>query len=547
MHLRNSSLGALLGVFTASACVGDIGVNDKNKKDGDGELPAFAPAEATIHRLTAPQVQNTYVALLGEPLVVPTELPNDDVLYGFTSISAAGSTISSLDAEKYENAAYDVLDQVWADAPRRASLVGCEPAAAEDPCVRDFFEQFMMRAWRRPIDAPEVDGVLGVVTDVAADLGDPNLGIKYGVAAVLQSPSFLFRVEIGEPDPERTELLRFTSWEMASRLSYLLTDGPPDDDLTLLAATGALVNPDTVAAQAARLVDDPRARPALLRFFGDFMNLTKLDTLDKDPDKFPAFSAALGPAMRTEIERMFELVVFEKQGDFRQLFTTRDTYINEELAKVYGIGGVTGPEFRPYTLPEGERAGVLTTPGFLALNAHKTQTSPTHRGRFIRLNLLCQEVPPPPPGVDTSLPDTPGQTLTLRQRLEVHRENDQCRSCHAMMDPMGFALENFDAVGTFRTVDENGLPIDAVSEVDGSYVGGPNELGPVVAQLPQVGACVARRFYEHAGGHVAVGSEEVAIEALVEGFVTTNYDFKQLVVALVTNEGFRYTTSPAAE
>lgn len=540
MHVRSS--GASLLVLLLAGCVGDIGSDDK-KGGVDPNADAFIPSQPTIHRLTTAQLQNTWVALLGEPLVLPTELPNDDLLYGFTSIAAAGATISSLDAEKYENATYDVLDQVWADAARRDELVGCVPSAVSDPCVREFLEGFAKKAWRRPVEAAEIDGILAVGEGVSADLGgDVQLGVKYATATVLQSPSFVFRVELGEPDPEREGQLRYTSWEMASRLSYLILDAPPDDMLMLAAETGALTNAEQVRIEAARLVDDPRARPALTRFFGDFMTIQKLDSLDKSPDKFPQFSATLGPAMRLEIERMFENIVFEEEADFRSLFTTRETYINEELAAVYGIENISGPDFRPYVFPEGSpRAGLLTTPGFLAVNAHKTQTSPTHRGRFVRLNLLCQDVPPPPPGVDTSLPEpAPGETQTLRQRLQVHREKPECRSCHEMMDPIGFAYEGFDAIGSYRTADENALPIDSTTELNGQAVDGPIQMGQLVAELPEVGACIARRFYEHAGAHLATGNEEVAVRALVEGFVSTNYDFKEMVVTLVTNDGFRY-------
>ncbi len=547
---RSKAAGVL--ALTLTACVGSIDGDDPGKGPGGGTDPAdqFLPAAPTIHRLTAPQLHNTWLTLFGEPLALPTDLPKDDQLYGFSSIAAAGTTISSLDAEKYEAATYGVLDQVWADAARRDALVGCAPATVSDPCVRDFLETFAKRAWRRPIDPLEIEGVLSVGEAVSADLGgDVPAGIKYATAAILQSPSFLFRIEVGEPDPEVVDAqgnpaLRYTSWEMASRLSYLILDAPPDDVLLLAAETGALTNPEQVRIEAARLVDDPRARRALGRFFGDFMTIHKLDALDKSPDKFPQFSATLGPAMRVEIERMFENIVFEEEADFRQMFTTKETYINEELAKVYGIPGITGPDYQPYVFSDSDpRGGLLTTPGFLAVNSHKTQTSPTHRGRFVRLNLLCQDIPPPPPGVDTSLPEpAPGETKTLRERLQVHREKPECRACHEMMDPIGFAYEGFDAIGAFRTVDENGLPVDVTTDLNGTPVAGPTEMGQLVAQLPEVGACIARRFYEHAGGHLATPNEEMAVEALVETFVATNYQFKELVVALVTNDGFRYAT-----
>jgi hypothetical protein len=521
---------------------------DTGSDDDAGELPDadLQPAPPTIHRLTQFQLHNTYAAVLGDPLERPSMLPPDDLLYGFTSIAAASTTISPLAAEQYEAAAYFVLDQVWVDPVRRAMLVGCEPAAASDPCVADFFAAFAKAAWRRPVTTAEVDHLVALTETITADLGDVNAGMKHAAASVLQSPHFLFRVEVGVEEPEVPGLLRYTSWEMASRLSYLILAAPPDAELVALAEADELDSVEAIEAQALRLLDDPRARPALLSFFRDIMNLTKLDALDKSVEQFPQMSATLGASMRVELERMFETTVFEESGSFRDLFTTRTTHINEDLAKVYGIPGITGPEFRPHTFAEdSHRAGMLTSAGFLAVNAHKTQTSPTHRGRFVRIQLLCQDVPPPPDGVDTSLPapdpDAPPQTL--RERLEIHRVAEQCVGCHQLMDPIGFAFENFDAIGAYREVDEQGLPIDSVTDVDGIPVSSPAELGEVVAQLPAAGSCIAQRFYEHASAHLVELGEQAAVQELIDTFVASDYDFRSLVVALVVNDGFRYATA----
>ncbi len=519
--------------------------------DPEGEASGTATtesalAEATLHRLTRPQIQNAWRDLLGAPLAMPADLPADDVLYGFSSISAARSTISPVDAEKYEAATYHVLDQVFADPLRLEALTGCPAPKVGDPCVDGFVGTFAAKAWRRPAAGDEVAALLALGSKVAADLGDPVQGLKFMLAGVLMSPHFLFRVEVGEPGPEA---YRYTSWEMASRLSFLLLDAPPDDELRAAAKSGELVTSGGVRAQATRLLDDPRARVALTRFFRDFMNIGGLDGLDKQPDKFPQITATLGPSMRIEIERMFEENVFEREGDFRDLFTTRDTYVNEDLARVYGIEGITGPDWTPITLPDdGKRAGILTTPGFLALNAHKTQTSPTRRGRFIRLNLLCQDIPPPPPGIDTTLPDAdPTKPTTLRERLDAHRKDPACAGCHQKMDPIGFTLERFDSIGAYRDMDENNLPIDSASEIDGAPVEGPMDMTALIAALPEVGACVARRFYEHGGAHLAGKGDEPSVDALVADFVGSNYTFKELVLALVTNDGYRYASPPAQE
>ncbi|MFO0549941.1 MAG: DUF1592 domain-containing protein [Polyangiaceae bacterium] len=553
------AFGAILGAWTASAalagCTGEIGPNETDTSAGGGDaLPAFSPAAPTLHRLTTPQLENAWVDLLGEPLTIPDDLPADDVLYGFSSIAASSSTISSVDAEKYEAATYAVLDQIWADPTRLEALVGCgaPPFAMNDVCVTTFISEFAVRAWRRPLADGELGALFALGTDVAASLGDGTKALEFTLAAVLLSPHFLFRVELGEPTigPSGEPALRYTAWEMASRLSFLVTDGPPDDALLGAAASGELDDPAVLREHAERLLDDPRARKALVRFFREFMMVRNLDQLDKNAEKFPQLTTTLGPSMRVEIERMFENVVFEERADFREIFTTRETYLNEDLARIYGIEGITGADFTPVTLPDdGRRGGLLTTPGFLAMNAHQTQTSPTHRGRFIQINLLCNDIPPPPPGVDTTLPEPePGAPqTTLRQRLDEHRDDPACAGCHMRMDPLGFAFENYDALGVYREVDENGLPIDASAELEDEPLVGGVAMGAAVAELPEALACVARRFYEHAGAHLAGDGDERSVHALVESFVADDYDFRELVIALVVNDGFRFASLETEE
>ncbi len=536
------------GALALGGCVGVIG-------DGDGRgtgsvVPAVAPAEPMMVRLTGPQLYNTYLALLGEPLELPT-LPQDDQLYGFTSLSAATKTIAPVEAEQYEAAAYAALDSIWVDASRLDALVGCDTIAITDDCVQAFVADFAARAWRRPVTTEEIDDVVAVGLEAADKMDAPSQGTKYALAVVLQSPHFLFRVAIGEPSssggPSSGGWLRFTSWEMASRLSYLITDAPPDAALRAAAEADELVDEVAVRAHAERLVDSPAARPALVAFFRDFMNIGRLDELDKDPEQFEQLTPTLGRSMRLEIERMFEGVVFEKQGDFRQLFTTRDTYVNGELAAVYGLEGIDGADFSPVTLPEdGRRGGLLTTAGFLAMNAHKTATSPTHRGRFVRISLLCQDVPPPPPGVDTTIPPAGEQAQTMRDRLAAHVEDPACKTCHQMMDPIGFGLEHYDAIGAWREQD-GGLPVDATTDLDGRPFEGGVELGGLMAELDTVGACIARRFYQHATTHLEGSEEEPFVDDLVSAFVASDYDFKALVVEAVVNGGFRYAVAPEEE
>jgi hypothetical protein len=533
--------GAAFAAGVAAGCDGVIG------GDGDADSSA-APkqtvaAEPAIARLSRDELANSWRALFGA-ITLPTDLPGDDQLYGFSSIAQARSTISPLDLEKYETATYGVLAQVFDDATKRAAFVGCTPATAMDACAKGYLAKLGRRVWRRSLTEVEIANLVAVSASVSADLGDIWEGLRYASAAVLLSPNFLFRVDIGKLDSASGQY-RYTSLEMASRLSFLILDAPPDDELLDAAEKGDLEDVEVVKKRAEKMLDKPEARAALTRFFRDFMSIGRLDQIDKSPTLFPAFTATLGASMRTEIEMMFAANVFDSSGDFRDLFTTRETFVNDELATGYGISNIQGATFQKVTLPDdGHRAGLLTTPGFLAMNAHKTATSPTHRGRFIRLGLLCEDIAPPPPGVNTTLPaPDPKKPTTLRERLEEHRKNPTCAACHARMDPIGFGLEHYDALGQYRDTD-NKLPVDSSSELDGKPFDGGVELGDLVAQLPEVGNCVARRFYQHATEHLDKAGEAPAVDALVQAFVASDYNFKQLVLALVVNDGFRYTSRP---
>jgi len=564
MRLETAALFASL-IFGLVGCVGSVGdpgvdldgtASGPDGGDGDGDGgggdrpdgPAeFAPPPPTIHRISSSQYANAVTQLFGA-LDVP-EVPGEDLSkYGFSSVDLATRTISRVELEQYESAAYAVVDQVWADPARREALLGCSPTSAADPCVRDFFTQFARSAWRRTVEPEELDQICELAEKLASDLADRWKGLRYALASVLLSPHFLWRVEMGEPDPE-TGLTRYTSGEMASRLSFLIWDGLPDAELLDLADDDALRDVDAIREQAQRMVDDPRARPALTKFFREFMLLVNIDDeLSKDPAQFPQLTETLGQSMRLELEKGFEDVVFEEEGDFRKVLTTRETFLNRELAELYGVGDLLdGDEFQKVTIPESShRAGLLTRSGFLANNAAKNAyeavTSPTHRGRFVRLKLMCLDVAPPPPGTDTTIPDVdPGAPATLRERLNDHAQEPACVGCHNLMDPIGFGLENYDAIGAWRTKDE-GISIDAVTELDGTAFEGGVELGVTLAELTSVSDCIARNYFSYASGRPDdfYGGDERPLATLIENFAASDYDLKTLVVDLVVNEGYRF-------
>lgn len=515
------------------------------------DAPLAAPTAAgpaRLHRLTVAQYQAAARDLLGV-VQAPADLPADSPLHGYSSVGSSEVTIAPRDLELYEGAALELAGQVFNDAKARLALVGCDPAAPPggDDCARAFLERFAARAYRRPLtgagtDDDEALPLLELTRRVGTALGSPWEGLRYAVAAVLQSPHFLFRVELGEDDPNLPGRRRYSTHEMASRLSFLLTGGPPDDELRDAAERGALTETGPLAAQAERLLAAPAARAAVSAFFGEYLNLSRLATLSKDRALFPQVTPPLLAAMSHEVLRDVEDVVFTRRADVRELWTGDRTYVNAGLAALYGLPPPDKPEadgFAAVTLPaQSRRGGLLGTAALLALNANATVTSPTHRGKFVRAQLLCQDIPPPPPGVTTSLEPPNGTPTTLRQRLEKHRESPACRGCHERMDPIGLGLENFDAIGAFRDK-ESGLAVDARGDLDGAPFIGAGDLGALVAMQPTLAPCLARQIYRHGTGHTEGEAQAPLINELSTALSGSGYRLTDLLKALILSDGFR--------
>jgi len=516
---------------------GDSG-SDEDGSSGDGDSFEFDPAPAVLPRLTALQYRNSLEALLGEGLPVVAVEPDTNP-YLFFSIGATSTTLSEFGVQMYEEAAESVSAAVFEDETRRVDLVGCTPSAPGDACVEAFIASFGRRAFRRPLSGVEQARWLGAATDLAD--GDPWLGVQMAVAGMLQSPYFLYRVELGEPDPDDASRLRYTSFDMASRMSFLLWNTTPDDALLDAAEAGELLDDEGLVAHAERLVEDPRARGAAQDFFAQYFDLGRLDGVTRDPSVYPLFSDTLPEAMRNEAMLLVDDFVFRRDADIRGLYSTRTTFVNDGLAALYGLEapGATSVAFVPVELPEdGPRAGMLTFSAFLTMNAHETENSPTLRGKYVRERVLCQPVPPPPDDVDTSIPADTGEGKTLRERLEAHRENPECAACHAFIDPPGFLFENFDPVGSYRTLD-NGYPIDASGDLDGEALADARGLADLLGQDSRVGQCIVTQLFRHSTGRLEEASELAALVDLDAQFEARGYRFRELLTMLVAHPSFR--------
>ncbi len=507
----------------------------------DAGIVAFTPAPLGLRRLTVEQHRRALATLVGSD-VVAGGFEQQIRTAHFGTVWAARGTFSPLSIETLEAQTMTAIAAVFSDSNRRRALVGCEPQGASDPCVARHFASFASRAFRRPVDPAEVQRYQALVSALVADSVEVWEAIGDATAGILQSPGFLYVLEEGEADPTDGSRLRLTSREMATRLAFFLTGTLPDAELVAAGERGDLVDVVSVRHHASRLQADPSWSVTARQFWDELLDVPQVGALQKT-------STLVTPTLLASQQRELEFLVGSLLGpdaNLRDLFVATNTYVNFELAAFYGLPAPPGEGFSRVELPPGSaRGGLLGTAAFLSLNAHVAHTSPARRGGFVRERLLCQTISPPPPGLDTSIPlqpvDAPPQTL--RQRLEGHTKRASCAGCHSLMDPIGFGLEAFDAVGRERTM-EDGLAIDARGDLDGVAFKGPRELGAALAADERTATCLTRQLYRFASGHVETEGEAPVISDLAGKFRTSKQPLRNLFLDVATSDGFRFGSLP---
>ena len=510
-----------------------------------GATPApedVEPGPVSMRRLTRVQYQRVVADLFGSAVVVPPLAEPDIAQGGLLSVGAADTTFSPRGVASLEDAAYAVAAQAMADPEARAATVPCRPAGIVDAaCARTALEALGLRAWRRPLTGEELDRLVGIAAQSAEALGDFFAGFEYALAALLQSPHFVFRVELGAGAVSER---RFDDFALASRLSFFVWNTAPDQALLEAAASGALSTEAGLRVQAERLLASPRAREGLGNYFSEQLSLYKLDALAKDPTLFEHFDTELGPDAREETLRFLLHTVFDADADFRDVMTSRESFLNPRLASLYAVPAPTLDGFRQVALPaSAERAGLLSHASVLNLNAHQTSSSATLRGKFVRTVLLCQPIPPPPVNVDTSIPEPSATARTLRERVKVHLESPACASCHSLLDPIGLGLENYDAVGRWRQRD-NDAPIDATGDLDGVRFDGPIELGQAIRDHEAFAPCVVRTLARYATGRVEAPGENVLLDDLSARFAALDYRLQPMLLEVIMSPMFRNAGAP---
>ncbi len=505
-------------------------------------MPDVSPEPPTLRRLSNVQYTNTVRDLFGDEIIIPGELDPDERVYGLVAVGASRTSYSPRGVENIESSSYLLAEQAMAPE-RRDAFVPCTPqGVTDDDCAETVITAFGRRAWRRPLTADEVTRFTRVARTAATTLGDFHDGLEYAIAGLLQSPDFLYRVELGQVDPTGELGHRYDDWEMASRLSFLLWNTTPDDELLDAAAAGDLTNESGLLAQTERLLASPRSTDGLVAWFDDWMHLAELDELYKEPLVFPHMSDTLGESARQESERLFKMVAIDRGDDLRDLITSRRTFIDRELAALYDVQAPARDGFAAHEHPEdSQRRGLLGHASFLALNAHPVSTSATLRGKFVREVFLCAELPGPPAGVDTSIPPVTEQARTLRDRVQQHLVDPSCAGCHENMDLVGLAFENFDGIGRYRTLEE-GVPIDSSGELDDVPFDNAAGLAEALREHPDLGPCITKTLVRYANGYREDLGQLEALSWLADDFAAGEYRLEPLLLQLTSSPLFRATS-----
>lgn len=489
-----------------------------------------APAEARL--LTRSEYRRSVQDLLRTDLDPTGSFPSEPVVAGFEN-DASSHRANPLLVEKHAEAAA----RLAADLVERGmdAVFTCQDDLSDSSCAAAFIQAFGLRAYRRPLTAGEFGSLLSLYERAA-----PNLGHEAALGAIvevaLQSPQFLYRVE-APISKARGSTVPLGPYEMASRLSYFLWGTTPDDALLEAAALGALGTPAQVEVQARRLVQDERASERAREFHRQWLGLSKLTSIARD-------DAPEGAAVswNESTLRFIDGIFWGETPTVTNLFSSSHFYYDGALAELYGL---EAPDRWESTSNPNERHGLLTQPGLMALLAHADQSSPVQRGVFLRENILCEEVQPPPPNIDTNPPD-PDPGLTTRERFAVHTENPACGNCHRLIDPLGFGFENYDHLGRFRA-DEHGLFIDATGEIveiaedeiEGPF-SGPEEMTDRIAESETVLICLARKWFTFAMGRAENNGDRCSIENAVAASASQEGNLQELLVALTKSSAFRH-------
>lgn len=506
------------------------------------EEPATQGALSSMRLLSTSQYTNTISAIFGKHIVPNVRFSPVQRIGGLLAIGARSTIVTMGALEPLENVARMVAKQVVSEA-NRDLLISCRPAAVErrdDECAQNFLIQVGRLLFRRPLTRTELENVVDIAGVSIGEAGDFYYGLSIALTYMLVSPKFLYIQEVLEADPAQPGNWQLDGYSKASRLSFFLWDAGPDSALLDAAEKGDLNTPEGLNREVRRLLTSPRLEQGVRAFFDDMLVAEGFSLLTKDPTIYPAFTSKVATEAREQLLRTIFDHLISREGDYRDLFVTRRTFMSRDLAAIYRVPVNVGPdEWVPYEFSEKEhRDGLLTLVGFLARYSHPGRTSPTKRGRGLRETLLCQHVPDPPPNVNFELFEDPtAERRTARERLTVHNTNPICAGCHRLTDPLGLILEKYDGAGQYRET-ENGAPIDTSGEINRVPVADAADLGKALRNYPALASCIVSRVYSYGTGREIDDDDGQFLDYLDTKFEQNNYRFLNLLRTIVTSNAF---------
>lgn len=502
---------------------------------------------ARVRRISSEKYANTVKHIFGNDIEVGSPFAPLRRTDGLLSAGAASAGVTLGELQQIQRTASAIASQVidkgnieLGTPARRDFLIPCSPAietAADDACAEKFIRPTARLLYRRTLPDEDISYFVEEAHKAAESLDDFYLGLASVLEGMLMDPKVILIADTTELDPDDSSQYRLDAYALASRLSFFLWNAGPDHALLDAAEAGELFSREGRARVIDWMLASPRVEEGMRAFFDDMLDFEKFGNLAKDAEIYPMVTGVTLRDAREQTLRTIMDLLFEREADYRDLFTTRETFMSPALATVYQIP--TTPGWVPYEFPEDSpRIGLLTQISFLTLNAHPARSSPTYRGKALREVLLCQPVPRPPPNVDFSVIENPKLNYaTQRDRVNAHLENPVCAGCHKITDPMGLALENFDGAGRFRAM-ENGTRIDTSGSLDGVVFDTVEGLAQALRDHPALPSCLVNRMYSYGTGGPLSKKDNPAIKALTAGFEQSGYNVPDLVRMIVMNDAF---------
>lgn len=503
--------------------------------------PQGSASPLRVRLMSGEQYANTIAQIFGND-ISNSVLPPLPPLNRTDGLLASGATfvgITSDQIQQIQQAGTSVAAKV-VDEWHRDFLIPCEPESAtqaDGTCAGEFLRRVSRLLFRRPLPETQVAALVDIANTAADETGDFYDGLAVALETILMSPEFVYIIDVPEADPDNPGEERLDAYSLASRLSYFLWNTAPDDALLRAAESGELHTRDGLERAVDRLLESSRLEDGMRAFFDDMMAFDAFDSLAKDPTVYPMVTGAtLADAREQTLRTVIDHLIVREQ-DYRDLFTTRKTFMSMNLGAVYDTPTTNG--WVPYEFPEGSaRRGLLTQMSFLAAHSHAVRSSPTKRGKALRELFLCQKVPNPPPNVDFTALEEAGDVPTARLRLDVHNTNPSCAGCHLLTDPLGLSLENFDGAGRYRET-ENGAELDIRGELDGVVYEDIEGLTAAMRNHRKLPYCVVNRLYAYGtGGPVSLKYDRDILDYFVERFAGHGYNVPDLLREIALSRAF---------